>query len=187
MSHPRRAPLGLALLLSVGAFAGTWVDGNPSVRRPVSASHFAWVDGASVRRPVHNDAESPSSLHPPAVASHAVCSRAAHLHGLVAAITAIDLNGIANLVPIPPGLDLSDPLPLPEGLFAEIEIDLAGPATLDLPLTAAGRNICALDVDTLTVVIDDPDAAAAAGAVVLDLSGVTGVGDLGDGLIGVAE
>lgn len=104
-----------------------------------------------------------------------------------AGLLAADLTGALHpmgedvRIPIPDGLDLCDPLPLPEGLFAELQIDLDGP----LSLTTDGQIQRSLDLDTLTAILEDPDAAAEAGVVRIDLSegGWPDGAALADGLV----
>ena len=72
----------------------------------------------------------------------------------VLALHGVTVDGDILDLPIPVGLYLTDPLPVPDEALADLEVDLD-------------------DHTTITVPIDDPDAAAAVGAVILD-----GVADL---------
>lgn len=178
MTRSRRTSLLFALLLSAGAFAGVWVDGTPGVRAPVRVAdgNHTTVRSSSLsgsRAPVRSRAHHPA---PPAP----------RISAPIAAIHALDLDGLATEIPVSPGLDLCQPLPLPEGIFAELVVELAGPVAV----STGGRKIRALNLDTLTVALEDPDEAAEAGAVVLDLRGLetdTNLeATLRDGLVGVA-
>ncbi len=155
---PRRPTLLLALtlLLTGLAWAGGWIDGNSKLH-PTQGTARALTQTV---RP------SLQSARPPVRPSHARVS------GPVYAVHAVDIHGQETTLDIDPGLDLRDPLPVPEGAV-ELVLELGGPATLTLP----GQPPQTLDLSELQVILADPDAAAERGAVSLERDG--------DGWIGV--
>lgn len=96
----------------------------------------------------------------------------------VAGLVAVRLDG-ARVEMAVDGLDLADPLPLPDGPVAELELELDGPVLL---VAADGRVLAALDQPSLTLPIQDPDTPSARVAVELPEAGAT-VAELLDGAV----
>lgn len=134
----RRKIALFVLLLAATAWAGGTILGNPSNLRPQQLS------AANSSRPLwqRTAATSPRTGRKDA-------QRAPGASGAVVAARGIGVDGAVFNLTLPVGFVLTDPLPVPTDLLADLEIDLA-------------------DGSTITVAIDDPDAAAAAGAVLLD-------------------
>lgn len=82
--------------------------------------------------------------------------------GQIHSILVINRHGRAVPVPVPPGTRLGDTLALPPGDWAEITLILDGPLTV----TVDGAAPVSLDLETVTVPLEDPEA----DSVVLDWS-----------------
>ena len=108
----------------------------------------------------------------------------ATISGLIFALHAVSRDGLETEIPIQPGLDLSDPLPV-EADAVELLIELDGPVVLEHALKTDGRILRREDPGTLRVVLEDPEDAAERGAVTLELVGSLEDGVLEDALIAV--
>lgn len=176
MLRTRRALLAVALVLCGSALAGAWgVDWPKLTDHPRSQLTLA-----TPIRP---------SLHPQVNPAPRPGPRAAaRLSGPIHAVHAVDLAGLETELPIPPGLDLSDPLPVsPDAV--ELLIELDGSVTVTGSLKDGGSFLQRYALDELRVVLDDPDQAAADGEVLLsppDLDQPAGEieAELSQGLIG---
>lgn len=132
MTH-RRAALLIALLFAA-AWAGGGIRGNPTTFRPQALAT------SNLTRPLGQRGYTSQPRSTRRAAPHAPPT--------VVALRGITVQGDIFDLPIPLGLRLTDPLPVPPEPLADLEIDLD-------------------DGSTITVALEDPDAAAEAGAVVV--------------------
>ena len=153
----RRVLLLILLALATTAFAGyTWDRIPPGLRSPIrstSMSGRGWVS--------HNTSGRPSA------ARVAVAPPIYRFSAPVVSARAIDQAGQVTELDLAETIDLSDPLSLPPGTV-DVELDLGGPLVLRASHSAglAARNI---DVSTLLVAIDAPEALDEAPEIIVDL------------------
>ena len=148
MPSPRRPVLlAVAAVLASTAFAGFFRDTTP----PPALRDRLPPRAASVR-PSVRPAASPPHARPAAPALAARWSAT----GQISAIRAIDLAGGVTEIPLDAPRSLDEPLEAPPGAV-ELELTLAGPLTLSA-WTSRGPVTLALDLHTLSVPLDDPDA-----------------------------
>lgn len=163
----RRPLVALALLLPLAALAGGWTDENPTEFHPGRLLTSQVL--RSGLKPNFNTPKlagrTSTTLPPGHPAPHARVS----LSGPVLRLRAIALDGHAVEIPVPAGLDLADPLPVPSEPMADLEITLSGPITVLADVPGDGRIQHLLWPERLIVPLDDPERAAEEGEILLDL------------------
>lgn len=153
MRSRRVLPL-ILLALAMSAFAGfSWESIPPgSIRanpiRSASASVRGWVShNASGRSPAARVASRPTY----------------RFSAPVVGVRAIDQAGEVTELPLIEPIDLGDPLTVPPGTV-DVELDLGGPLVLRAGLATRG-----LELGTLRVAVDEPEALDEGSEIVVDL------------------
>lgn len=157
MSRARRAAL-IAFALVSTAFAGfSWRDVPP----PLHGGQGRTLGSAP--RGVHAGKTSARHASPPPPAALPRLSFSAP----VLAVVAVDQAGQALDVALDAPLDLSQPLPAPPGAV-DLELILGGPINVWVE-DGRGLRTRTLEVSTLVVALEDPDATAELDQVLVDL------------------
>lgn len=160
-----RRPLAvLALLLPLAALAGGGIEENPTELHPGRLlTSQALRSGLTTPINAPRLAGTGGAAPPPAPRARAALS------GPVARLRAIAPDGHAVEIPIPAGLDLADPLPVPPEPMADLEITPGGPIMVVADVPGGGRIQRMRWPERLIVPLDDPDRAAEEGSVLLEL------------------